>query len=235
MVHRLSDLGVVVTHAFCGTSEAGFNAEWREITLLTVDGDRVNRGEMFDEVDLDAALARFDELDRPVPLLENASTRTWVRLVDAYNRRDMSGFLALMTEGARLDDRRKGLRGIHDGLALWKNVQQLFQAASNWRSGMEVIATRGSQLSLTRHRVRDIDETDQPIMWEALSVMEVGDDNLMQETISFDPDDIDAALEELDARYLAGEAAAYRTRGRLSRRLMPHSVEATFLRRRRTA
>ena len=25
----------------------------------------------------------------------------------------------------------------------------------------------------------------------------------------FDPDDIDAAFEELDARYLAGEAAAY--------------------------
>ncbi|MGN6336831.1 MAG: BTAD domain-containing putative transcriptional regulator, partial [Mycobacterium sp.] len=120
-----------------------------------------------------------------------------------------SGFLALMTEDARSDDRRKGLRGIHDGLALWKNVQQLFQAPSNWRLSVEAIATRGSHLSLTRHCVRDIDETDQPIVWEALSVMEVGEDDLVRETISFDPDSIDAAFKELDDRYLAGEAAGH--------------------------
>ena len=164
-----------------GTSPEGLDAEWPMILLLSVEDDLINRCEIFDVEDLDAALARFDELDRPIPPLENASTRTWVRLVDAYNRRDMSGFLALMTEDARLDDRRKGLRGIHDGLALWKNVQQLFQARSNWQLSMEPIAIRGSHLSLTRHRVRDIDETDQPITWEALSVMEVGEDNLMRD------------------------------------------------------
>ena len=32
------------------------------IDILTVDGDRINRCEIFDEADLDAALARFDEL-----------------------------------------------------------------------------------------------------------------------------------------------------------------------------
>jgi hypothetical protein len=30
--------------------------------VLTVDGDRINRFEIFDEADADAALARFDEL-----------------------------------------------------------------------------------------------------------------------------------------------------------------------------
>jgi hypothetical protein len=65
VIHRLSNLGVVLTHVGCGTSQEGFDAEWREITLLTVHGDVVNRGEMFDETDLDAALARFDELERP--------------------------------------------------------------------------------------------------------------------------------------------------------------------------
>ena len=58
-VHRLSDLGAVVTHAGRGTSHEGFDAEWREITLLTVDGDLVNRCEIFDEDDLDAALAQL--------------------------------------------------------------------------------------------------------------------------------------------------------------------------------
>ena len=35
------------------------------ITSSIVEGDLINRYEIFDEVDLDAALARFDELNRP--------------------------------------------------------------------------------------------------------------------------------------------------------------------------
>ena len=42
---------------------------------LTVEGDRVNRCEIFDETDLDAALARFDELQPQAPRLENAASR----------------------------------------------------------------------------------------------------------------------------------------------------------------
>ena len=60
-VHRLNDLGAVVTYAAHGTSREGFDAEWREIDVLTVDGDLINRCEIFDEADLDAALARFDQ------------------------------------------------------------------------------------------------------------------------------------------------------------------------------
>jgi len=63
-VHELSDVGAVITHTQCGTSQEGFDAEWRMIQVLTVEGDRVNRCELFDEADLKAALARFDELDR---------------------------------------------------------------------------------------------------------------------------------------------------------------------------
>ena len=45
------------------------------IDLLTFEGDLISRCEIFDEADLDAALARFDELSRPAPQLENAATR----------------------------------------------------------------------------------------------------------------------------------------------------------------
>ena len=45
------------------------------IDFSTVDGDLINRCEMFDEADLDAALARFDELSRPAPRLENAASQ----------------------------------------------------------------------------------------------------------------------------------------------------------------
>ena len=71
-MHRLSDLGVVVTHISRGISHEDFDAEWRMIAIFTVEGDLINRCEMFDEADLDAALARFDELSPPMPLVESA-------------------------------------------------------------------------------------------------------------------------------------------------------------------
>jgi hypothetical protein len=65
-VHRLTDLGAVVAHAAHGTSrDGGWNAEWRMTNVIQVEGDLISRYEMFDEEDLDAALARFDEFERP--------------------------------------------------------------------------------------------------------------------------------------------------------------------------
>ena len=74
-MHRLNDLGAVFTYVTHGTSHEGFDAEWREIDVMTVEGDMINRCEMFDEADLDAAIARFDELSRPAPRLENAASQ----------------------------------------------------------------------------------------------------------------------------------------------------------------
>ena len=42
-----------------------------------------------------------------------------------------------------------------------------------------------------------------------LSIVEIDADERIRRVIVFDPDDIDAAFAELDARYLAGEAAAH--------------------------
>jgi hypothetical protein len=54
----LSNIGGVVTHCAHGSSHDGFDAEWREVIVLTFEAGRVNRSEVFDEADLDAALAR---------------------------------------------------------------------------------------------------------------------------------------------------------------------------------
>ena len=79
----------------------GFDAEWRGVNLLTVDGDLLNRCEVFDEADLDAALARFDQLSRPAPRLENAASqattaseayfaaRDWDAMAEAIGRRHL--------------------------------------------------------------------------------------------------------------------------------------------------
>ena len=93
-MHRLNNFGAVVTHVSKGTSQQGFDAEWRVFNLVTVDGDLINRCEMFDEADLDAALARFDELSRPAPAArERRDSGLGVVSPDAFNRRDLDGFL----------------------------------------------------------------------------------------------------------------------------------------------
>ncbi len=48
-VHRLSDLGAVVTYTAQGSSKEGFAAEWREIALMSIEGDKFSRNELFDE------------------------------------------------------------------------------------------------------------------------------------------------------------------------------------------
>ncbi len=74
-VHRLRAGGAVVTWTGHGNSVEGFEAEWRAITFVTVHGGMITRSELFDETDLEAALARFDELSRPAPQLENTASK----------------------------------------------------------------------------------------------------------------------------------------------------------------
>jgi hypothetical protein len=210
-VHRLSEHGAVVTFVLNGASQNGFHAEWRMIDLLTVEGDLIGDCEVFDEADLDAALTRFEELHPQAPLLQNAATRIWARLTDAYNRRDMDDYLSLSTADIRFEDRRQGLRDEFEGPAAQrKAVVALFEASpSSVQMTAEPIAIRGSRLALTHVCYRDTEYADRPIVVEMVQIVEAGNSGLLDRSVSFDPDDIDAAFAELDARYLAGEAAPY--------------------------
>lgn len=155
-VHRLGDVGAVVTAPTYGTSQQGFHAEWRDVHLMTFEGDLGNRFELFDEADLDAALARFDGLSRPSHVLENAATRARARLVDAFNRRDLDGFLAVHDAGGRYEDRRRGLR--NEGPVDPKFAHALlFEAPTSWHLEIEPVAVRGDRLALSRDKFRDTD------------------------------------------------------------------------------
>ncbi len=46
------------------------------IHIYTVEGTMISRCEMFDEADLEAALARFDELSRRRSRLDNAASQS---------------------------------------------------------------------------------------------------------------------------------------------------------------
>ena len=191
-----------------GTTAEGTAIELPTITFLLFDGVRVTRMEAFDIGQREMALARFDELNRPAPQLENAATRARARAADAFNRRDLNGFLALQETGARYEDRRKGLR--NEGpvdVAFARSL--LFEAASGWQLEIEPVAVRGSHLALTRDRFRDTDEADRPIAVEVLGITEVTDNGLFSHAVIFDPDDINGATAELTARWTASGQVAH--------------------------
>lgn len=205
-VHRLGARGAVFTAAAYGTTQDGLDAEWRMVAVGTVEGDLLSRSEIFDETDLDAALARFAAVDS-ARCVENAATQTWAGVVDAANQHHEEGFLAHAAADARYEDRRKVL---HDeGASRPEVIRALFEMTTGWRLESEPVAIRGSRLGLTRDTYRDMTDVTQPITMEHLTLLEVGDDNLGRYLVLFDTDDRDAAFAELDARYLAGEAAPY--------------------------
>ena len=66
--------------------------------------------------------------------------------------------------------------------------------------------TRGERLALTRSRLEPRPRGDSS---DALNIVEINAEDRIVAGVVFDIDDFDAAIAELDARYLAGEAAAH--------------------------
>ena len=73
----------------------------------------------------------------------------------------------------------------------------------------KVIATRGERLILSLVSLSGDDQRPEPFQTEMLRVFEINADERITARVLFDRDDIDAAFDDLDARYLAGEAAAH--------------------------
>jgi class 3 adenylate cyclase len=208
-VHRLSDLGAVVTNVACGTSQDGFDAEWRMIHLFTIEGDLTSRCEIFDEADLDAALARFDELRTQAPRLENAATRVSERMDAYFAARDWNAMTKILADGHYFDDRRRvvgsGVRHGRDAIAEMRAGADLGATIVT----STVIATRGERLALRRARYSGRDPRPEAFHTELLNIVEIDADERIVASVAFDLNEIDAAFEQLDARYLAGEAAPH--------------------------
>ena len=193
-----------------GPHRRGSTFEWREVALFAFEGDLVSRFELFDETDLDAALARFDELQPQAPRLENAASQVGERQLAHFAARDWSAMTELLAEDTSTDDRRRVVNagnqhGRDADVATMRALADLGVA----HIASTVIATRGERLALTLSRMSGRDQRPDAFYTEALSVLEIDGDNRGAAKVVFDPDDIEAAIKELDARYLAGEAADY--------------------------
>lgn len=209
-VHRLSDFGAVYTYAAQGVSHDGFSAEWRGVDLLMVDGDLVSRSEVFDEADLDAALVRFDRLSRATPRPENAAARLYERVLAYFAAHDWTAITERLAEDISTEDRRHtvnaGLRHGRDAviaeIAGMGDLERIHLTS-------DVVATRGERLVLSRGCASAGDQRLDAFRTDLLDVFEIDADGQVVARIVFDPEDVDAAFAELDARYLAGEASSH--------------------------
>ncbi|MGE5695998.1 MAG: BTAD domain-containing putative transcriptional regulator, partial [Candidatus Sericytochromatia bacterium] len=209
-VHRLNDLGAVITYAAHELSHEGFEAEWRGIAILTVVGDMVNRTELFAETDLTAALARFDGLRRTKPRLENAASQAYKHLQTHYAAGAWDAIAETLADDIYMNDRRRvvgaGVRsGRDDAIADMRSTTNL--GITNVMP--TILATRGDRLVLVHARYVVLDQARDQYLTEVLNILETDADGRIAAGVVFDRGDIDAAFEELDTRYLAGEAAPY--------------------------
>jgi tetratricopeptide (TPR) repeat protein len=166
----------------------------------------LHRSEIYDIDRIDEALARFEELTRP-PFdehLMNQATSWWSRFGQAIATEDWPALAAMTTEDVVLDDRRAIVAHRSEGReAVLREWRSAVQAGVTDLSIMP-IATRGHLLALSRATAGGRDGSVRVVGLE-----EVSRDGRLKRAVMFDIDDLDAAFNELDACYLAGEGAPF--------------------------
>ena len=187
--------------------------ENRLLTLWSFgEGGLVERVEWFDPDRDDEALARFVEVSREPttsPRFENAATRVLAQHVAAWNDHDWERYSAAFPPECRHVDRRSHVQLDLDRDKFLEYARMTFEMRGS-RILQELLATRGERLALARSRWEGSSGGDVgPTEIDSLFVAETNERGELAAYVRFDPDALDAAFEELDARYDAGEAARY--------------------------
>jgi class 3 adenylate cyclase len=200
--------------SYYGTARDGGGAfENPVLCLMTFGADGLlGDTETFEAEQVARALARFDAVRArtPEPPFANAASRSEQHLTACWAARDWEGVVAAISPAIRFDDRRRLLRTDVDYEGFLAQFRMLFeQPGSRWTEPL--LATRGERLSL--HRVLFEAEAPQgggPLaLDEHLGLIEVDAEGRQVGVVVFDLEDEDAAYAELDARFVAGEAAAH--------------------------
>jgi hypothetical protein len=196
-----------------GTEEDG-HFETAFIPVIEFGSDTIRGWHVYDFDDLDAARARYEELAPAAPAaprIENAATRHAERVAELFRTRDIEGMAALLAPGFRNLDRRRIVGSDLDRASFLDSFRSEFREASQIDVSLEILATRGERLALLRFRTMTTQAGIGPSERDFLQILEV--DQLGRSTagVGLDPDDLEAAYEELDRRFIAGEASGVRS------------------------
>jgi class 3 adenylate cyclase/tetratricopeptide (TPR) repeat protein len=143
--------------------------------------------------------------DARSPYAENASATMLERLWSLIIAGQHEEFGSLCPDDVAYIDRRSLVAvDVYGRDNLLSNNRALEQLGLDF-AGVEVLAVRGSKLSLARITARFGNSSE--LM--AFQVLELDDDGLASRHVFFDEDNLDAAIDELDERFLAGEGAEH--------------------------
>jgi len=163
-----------------------------------------------DLADLEGALARFGELQPSATPLNNTAAEVLERFRDSFRARDWTAIALTIASDVVIDDRRLAVNsGFTQGREAVIDRMRVTADADNVRVRSTTIATRGERLVLMEAGYSGGDDGQESFRTELLIVAEINVDGELLAHVIFDPEDIHSAFEELDARYLAGEAADY--------------------------
>ena len=167
----------------------------------------IGRVEYFDEDQYGAAVARLHELGAPgptAPTLENAATHLVSDVLDHARRHRWDEVRARYHDGfVRVSHRALSDEGSHEGAdAMVDNLRSVFDDEPPTVE-QDVVAIRGDHLALVR-----LGFLSDTFVIGVLHLASLAADGRCDLVETFDEDDLDAAMAELDARFLAGEGAA---------------------------
>jgi class 3 adenylate cyclase/ketosteroid isomerase-like protein/tetratricopeptide (TPR) repeat protein len=215
---RTTERGALYSNMWLGSRDGGaFESPF--LGVLELDDSRLARRlDFYDPHHLHAALARFEEVrgaSAPPPAphapFANAATRMNERFVRAWKERDFETLSGPLTPARGYDDRRKLMQADPNPRAAVAGTRFLFDVP-NSRMTVTPIATRGERLVLSRAVFEGtVDDEGGALAIDYLAVDEVDEQGASLICVFSDIDDLDAAYEELDRRYVAQEEAAHRT------------------------
>src|SRR5262249_20257264 len=155
----------------------------------TLNGDLVNRCEVYDEADHDRAMARFDGLNRPARQLENAASEVDARYWTCFAARDWAAMAETLADDICTEDRRRVVNtgGRHGRDA--ETADMRATADTGTQTGTRtVIAIRGQRLALSRIVLSGRDKRPDAFHTEVLGIIEINADNRMVAHVAFDAD-----------------------------------------------
>jgi ketosteroid isomerase-like protein len=187
-----------------GTVEAGGPFELSVLALVEAGNDGLCRRQEWFAVDqIDEALVRFDELagGTTADLPPNRAATVLDEIEDAIIRGDMAAYGIRTHENAVMDDRR--FQYTWEGRdACVANARSVFTSGVTDIKAVN-LATRGELLALRREWYRAPGSET-----EVLNLYEMTPSGQTLFGCVFEPDELDVAFAELDARYANGEGAS---------------------------
>ena len=172
------------------------------LVLTQVDDEgRQAQSIFFDADDVEVAMAELDTLHRAeAHPFENEASRAALRVSDAANRRDWQGLLDGHDPAFVTVEHRQAVRLRLEGDDALSTYRIMF-TIDDCRLDRTLLATRGERLALLRDTASFSDGLAGPSEVVVLAIVECGADGRVLSNVTFDADDVEGAIAELDARY----------------------------------